>query len=198
MIVGYARTSTADQKAGLEAQIRNLEGAGCEKVFQEQVSSVAARAELTRCLEFVRDGDVLIVAKPDRLARSTGHLLEIVAELERKKVGLVILSMGGQKIDTRCPTGKLMLTLLGAIAAFERDLMLERQREGIAKAKGEGRYKGRKPTARAKATDVVRLAGEGLTRDEIAQRLGIGVASVYRVLADQRQAALEVSSCLAT
>jgi DNA invertase Pin-like site-specific DNA recombinase len=189
MIVGYARTSTIDQKAGMEAQMRDLEAAGCEKVFREQVSSVAARGELTRCLEFVREGDALIVAKPDRLARSTANLLEIVAELERKKVGLVILSMGGQKIDTRCPTGKLMLTLLGAIAAFERDLMLERQREGIAKAKGEGRYTGRKPTARAKAGDITRLAGEGMTRDEIARRLGIGVASVYRVLADQRAAA---------
>jgi DNA invertase Pin-like site-specific DNA recombinase len=189
MIVGYARTSTADQKAGLEAQIRDLEAAGCEKVFQEQVSSAAVRAELNRCLEFVRDGDVLIAATPDRLARSTANLLGIVAELERKKVGLVILSMGGQKIDTRCPTGKLMLPLLGAIAAFERDLMLERQREGIAKAKGEGKYQGRKPTARAKAAEIVRLAGEGVTRDEIARRLDIGVASVYRVLADQRQAA---------
>jgi DNA invertase Pin-like site-specific DNA recombinase len=96
--------------------------------------------------------------------------------------------MGGQKIETRCPTGKLMLTLLRAIAAFERDLILERPREGIAKAKGEYRYKGRKPTARAKAADIVRPAGDGATRDEIAQGLGIGVVSVYRILADHRQA----------
>jgi DNA invertase Pin-like site-specific DNA recombinase len=96
----------------MACDFRDLQSAGFEKVLQEQVSSVAARAELNRCLEFVRDGDVLMVAKPDRLARSTASLLEIVDELERKKVGLVIQSMGGQTIDTRCSTGKLMLTLL--------------------------------------------------------------------------------------
>ena len=97
-----------------------------------------------------------------------------------------MLSMGGQRIDTRGPTGKLMITMLAAIAEFERGLLLERQREGVAKAKQEGKYKGRKPTARAKAAEVIRLDAEGLQRTEIAQRTGIGVASVYRVLADAR------------
>ena len=94
-----------------------------------KVSSVAARAKLTPALEFVREGDVLVVTKPDRLARSTRNLLDIVEDLERRGIALVVLSMGGQRIDTRSPTGKLMLTMLGAIATFERDLMLERQRE---------------------------------------------------------------------
>jgi DNA invertase Pin-like site-specific DNA recombinase len=85
-------------------------------------------------------------------------------------------------LDTSTPTGKLMLNMLGSIAEFERSLMLERQREGIAKAKGEGKYKGRAPTARAKGDDVRRLAAEGLTREAIAYQLNIGVASVYRVL----------------
>lgn len=186
MIVGYARTSTADQMAGLQAQIRDLEAAGAEKVFAEQVSSVAERAELERCLDFVREGDVLIVAKPDRLARSTRNLLDIVERLEAKQVWLILLSMGGQKVDTRCPTGKLMLTMLGAIAAFEREIMLERQAEGIAKAKDDGKYLGRKPTARAKAEEILRLSATGMAREAVAARLGIGVASVYRVLAAEK------------
>ena len=97
-------------------------------------------------------------------------------------MALRILSMGGSALDTGTPTGRLMLTMLGAVAEFERTLMLERQREGIAKAKGEGRYKGRKPTARAKAEEVRRLHGQGMRPTEIAKRLGIGRASVYRVL----------------
>ena len=100
----------------------------------------------------------------------------------------MILSMGGQQIDTRSPTGKLMLTMLAAVATFERDLMLERQREGIAKAKAEGAYKGRKPTARAKADQVAALAAQGVTREEIARQIGIGIASVYRILATAKAA----------
>ena len=188
MLVGYARTSTIEQAAGLAAQKRDLKAASCEKIFAEQVSSVAARDKLTAALEFVREGDVLVVTKPDRLARSTRNLLDIVEDLERRGIALVVLSMGGQRIDTRSPTGKLMLTMLGAIATFERDLMLERQREGIAKAAAEGKYKGRAPTARAKAADVLRMVGAGQTRDAIAADLGIGVASVYRILAEARAA----------
>ena len=93
--------------------------------------------------------------------------------------------MGGQRIDTRTATGKLMLTMLGAIAAFERDLMLERQREGIAKAKGEGKYRGRAPTARRLADQVRELKAKGIPPTQIAQQLKIGRASVYRVLADK-------------
>src|ERR1700731_1031604 len=97
--------------------------------------------------------------------------------------------MGGQQIGTRSPTGKLMITMLGAVAEFERGLLLERQREGVAKAKADGKYKGRKPTARAKAVEVIRLDAEGLQRTEIARRLDIGVASVYRVLAAAKNGA---------
>ena len=110
-------------------------------------------------------------------------------DLDRRGVGLIMLSMGGQRIDTRSPTGKLMITMLAAIAEFERGLLLERQREGVAKARADGKYKGRKPTARAKAAEVIRLDAEGLQRTEIARRTGIGVASVYRVLADAKRAA---------
>ena len=145
MLVGYARTSTADQKAGLAAQERDLQAAGADKVFAEQVSSVAQRAGLKACLEFMREGDALVVTKPDRLARSTADLLAIEADLSRRGIGMVVLSMGGERLDTRNPTSKLMLTILGGVATWEREIMLERQREGIAKAKAEGKYKGRKP-----------------------------------------------------
>jgi DNA invertase Pin-like site-specific DNA recombinase len=113
-----------------------------------------------------------------------------VDDLDRRGVGLIMLSMGGQRIDTRSPTGKLMITMLAAIAKFERGLLLERQREGVAKAKQEGKYKGRQPTARAKAAEVViKCDAEGLQRTEIARHTGIGVASVYRVLADAKRSA---------
>ena len=179
MIVGYARTSTVEQIAGFESQIELLKGQGCEKLFQEQVSSVAKREQLEMAIDWCREGDTLVVTKLDRLARSVAHLTEIVAKLEAKKVALRILAIG---LDTGTPTGRLMLNLLGSIAQFEREIMLERQREGIAKAKGDGKYKGRAPTARAKSSDVMSLAAEGLTREAIAAKLGIGVASVYRVL----------------
>jgi DNA invertase Pin-like site-specific DNA recombinase len=180
MIVGYARTSTVEQVAGFEAQERDLRGAGCEKLFSEQVSSVASRAQLEAVLDYLRDGDVLVVTKLDRLARSVADLCAIVKRIEAKGATLRILAMS---LDTSTPTGRLMLNVIGSVAQFEREVMLERQREGIAKAKGEGRYKGRAPTARAKAEDIRRLASEGRTREGIAKELGIGVASVYRVLA---------------
>jgi DNA invertase Pin-like site-specific DNA recombinase len=183
ILVGYARVSTYDQQAGLDAQLRDLKSAGCEEIFSEQVSAVAQRDRLKEALRFVRCGDSLVVCKPDRLARSTTDLLRIVEDLDRRGVGLIMLSMGGQQIDTRSPTGKLMVTMLAAIAEFERGLLLERQKEGVAKAKADGKYKGRKPTARAKAAEVLKLADEGLQRTEIAGRLDIGVASVYRALA---------------
>jgi DNA invertase Pin-like site-specific DNA recombinase len=182
MLVGYARTSTAEQEAGLEAQERDLRAAGCERVFAERVSSVGRRQQLEAALGYVREGDTLVVCKPDRLARSVVDLLAIIGRLEGKGVALRVLSMGGREVDTRNPTDRLMLTMLGAVAEFERNLMLERQREGIAKAKEAGKYRGRKPTARAKAEEVRQLHGQGLRPTEIAKRLSIGRASVYRVL----------------
>ncbi|WP_149537782.1 recombinase family protein [Siccirubricoccus phaeus] len=182
MLVGYGRTSTSEQQAGLEAQERDLRAAGVEKLFTEQVSSVAKRAQLEVTLDFVRAGDVLVVTKPDRLARSTVDLLAIVARLEAKGVALRILSMGGASLDTNTPTGRLMLTMLAGIAEFERGLMLERQREGIATAKAKGKYRGRAPTAQRQADKVRRLKAEDVKPMEIAKRLGISRASVYRIL----------------
>jgi DNA invertase Pin-like site-specific DNA recombinase len=188
-MVGYGRVSTTDQQAGLDAQIRDLQTVGCEEIFSEQVSALGLRDRLAEALRFVRRGDTLVVTKPDRLARSTTDLLRIVEDLDRRGVGLIMLSMGGQRIDTRAPTGKLLVTMLAAIAEFERGLLLERQREGVAKARAEGKYRGRKPTARARAAEVVELADEGIQRTEIARRVGIGVASVYRTLAEEKRLA---------
>jgi DNA invertase Pin-like site-specific DNA recombinase len=179
MKIGYARTSTTEQNAGFEAQVRDLRHAGCEKIFKEQVSSVGQREQLALALDFLREGDTLVVTKLDRLARSIAHLSEITRALEGKKANLQVLAMG---LDTSTATGRLMLNVIGSVAQFEREMMLERQREGIAKAKTEGKYKGRAPTARAKAEQVVILKAQGLGGTEIAKQLKIGRASVYRIL----------------
>jgi DNA invertase Pin-like site-specific DNA recombinase len=115
------------------------------KWFEEQASSVGARPVLEQALGFVREGDVFVVTKIDRLPRSIVNLCEIVARVEKRKASLRALAMN---LDTGTTTGKLILNVVGSIAEFEREMMLERQREGIAKAKGEGKYKGRAPTAR--------------------------------------------------
>ena len=181
-LIGYARTSTTEQQAGLEAQLRDLKAAGCRKVFTEQASALSERAQLAAALDYSREGDTLVVTKLDRLARSARHLSELVDGLEAKRVTLRILNFGGDPVDTRGATGRLMLNMFAAMAQFEREMMLERQREGIAKAKAEGKYKGRKPTARAKAVAMRELAAKGETREAIAAQLGVGVRSVYRVL----------------
>jgi DNA invertase Pin-like site-specific DNA recombinase len=182
ILVGYARTSTCEQQAGLDAQVRDLKAAGCEEIFSEQVSAVAQRDRLSEALRFVRRGDTLVACKPDRLARSTTDLLRIVDDLDRGGVGLIMLSMGGQRIDTRSPTGRLMVTVLAAIAEFERT-SAGTSAGGCRQGEQEGKYKGRQPTVRAKTAEVVKLDAEGLQRTEIARRIGIGIASVYRVLA---------------
>jgi DNA invertase Pin-like site-specific DNA recombinase len=181
MNIGYARTSTLDQMAGFEAQLQALADAGCDRVFREQVSAIGQREQLEAALDYVREGDTLVVTKLDRLARSTQHLMEIVGVLEQKKVALRILT-GGEAMDTSTATGWLLIQVIGAIAEFERSMMLERQRDGIAAAKAAGKYKGRKPTARAQADKVRELAAQGVSKVEIARRLGMHRASVYRAL----------------
>ena len=179
MFIGYARTSTVDQKAGLDAQVAELKAAGCEELFVEQVSSVQRREGLEKALKFIRKGDTLAVAKLDRLARSIPDLVRIIGILEEKQATLRILAMN---LDTSTPTGRLLLNLVGSISQFEREIMLERQREGVARAKAEGKYKGRKPTARAKGQEVIAKFKADQRPAEIAKSLGIGRASVYRIL----------------
>ena len=185
MLIGCARTSTVDQDYGLDAQIEALKDAGCdpEFIYLERVSSVANRPKLDEVLKHLRKGDTLVVTKLDRLALSMRDLLRIVDLIQEKKAALRIL---GTDIDTGTPTGKLMLNLLGSFAEFERQIMLERQRAGIARAKSEGKFKGRKPTARAKSDALMQLHGQGVAAAEIAHRLEVSRASVYRVIADER------------
>lgn len=185
MFIGYARTSTIEQQAGFDAQVRELQSVGCTKIFQEQVSSQGTRVQLSAAIEFAREGDVFIVTKLDRLARSMRDLIEIIDALAVKQVTVRIINLG---LDTQTPTAKLILNVLGSIAQFEREMMLERQREGIARAQAEGKYKGRKPIADTKRVDVLRLNAEGLTKAAIASKLQIGEATVYRVLASTPKA----------
>jgi DNA invertase Pin-like site-specific DNA recombinase len=184
MLVGYSRTSTAEQVAGLDEQSRVLRATGCTRVFEEQVSSVAARAQLTTAISFVREGDTLVVCKLDRLARSTTDLLNLVATLEAKGVALRILDFGGTDVDTQSATGRMLLTIMAAVAEAERTMMLERQRIGVAKAKAEGRYRGRVPTARRQSARVIELRASGLGASAIAANLMISRASVYRILGE--------------
>lgn len=178
MLIGYARTSTTDQEAGLEAQLRELQDYQCSEIFSEQISSRAERPQLTAALAFARRGDVFVVTKLDRLARSVADLVDITKLLELKGVTLRILNLN---LDTSTPTGKLMLNMLGSIAQFERELMLERQAEGIAKAKAEGKYRGRPPSVdREKIRELVAL---GIPKAKVAKQLKISRETVYRALA---------------
>ena len=183
MLIGYARTSTADQTAGLHAQHRDLEAAGVERIFSEQTSAVGKREQLNAALEYLRDGDTLVVTRLDRLARSVRDLMETVELIENKGAALKILAMD---LDTSTPTGRLTLGVLGSVAEFERAIMLERQREGIEKAKAERKYKGRAPTAQLKAKDVIRLLEAGKTEVATAKELGISRASVQRIKRDTK------------
>ena len=181
-LVGYARTSTADQIAGLEHQIEELKRSGCSRIFAEHVSAVERqRPELEAALDWVRSGDTFIVTKPDRLARNVVELLSTVERLKAKGVTVRILSM---HLDTGNPTSNLILTILAGVGSWEREVMLERQKIGIAKAKADGKYRGRAPTARAKTPEVLRLKADGLTAADIARTVGISRASVYRALAE--------------
>jgi DNA invertase Pin-like site-specific DNA recombinase len=187
MHIGYARTSTVEQDASFEAQQKQLKAANCEKIFKEQVSAVCPeRGQLEAAIDYAREGDVLVVTKLDRLARSVPHLCEIGSRLDAKGVGLKVLD---QAIDTTTPTGRLMFNMLGAIAQFERELIRERMLVGIAKAKAEGKYKGRAPTARAKAEKVKQLRAAGVGPTEIARQVGISRTSVFRILSDQHSIA---------
>lgn len=178
-LVGYARVSSTGQT--LEVQRDQLHAAGCSKVFEEKRSGTTTegRDQLALALDYAREGDTFVVCRLDRLARSIIDLRQIVDRLTAKKVEFRVLQQG--EIDTASPHGRLMLSMLAAFAEFETDLRKERQAEGIAKAKAEGRYKGRKPSV--PSDEVRRLHGEGVGPAEIARRLGIGRASVYRALA---------------
>lgn len=179
MLVGYGRVSSSGQS--LDIQLEALGAAGCEKVFAEKMSgrSTTDREQLAMALDFVREGDTLVVTRLDRLARSVGDLHRIIEKLTGKGAAFRCLNQSG--VDTDTSTGRLMLAILGAVAAFENDIRRERQMEGVQKARLAGKYKGRPATI---CPDAVReLRQQGLGATAIAKKLGIGRASVYRMLA---------------
>lgn len=183
MKVGYARTSTIEQVAGIEGQKRDLLAAGCEKIFEEHASAVKKRDGLDQALNFVRSGDIFIVTTLDRLARSVPDLYRIVDILKGKDVALQILSLG---LDTSTHTGKLMLTIMASVADFERTIMLERQREGIEKAKLNGKFKGRKPLPDEVKAAILEYVELKVSKAWIAKKLSIGEASIYRVINEDK------------
>ena len=181
--VGYARVSSTDQDHSI--QIDALEKSGCKKIFAEKKSGVSKndRQAFHECLEYLREGDTLVVTRIDRLTRSIRDLQNLLHEFKEKKIHLKAVE---QPVDTASASGKFFLDILGVFAEFETNLRHERQLEGVERAKQAGKYKGRQPTARAKSTEVICLMNQGLTRMEIAQQLDIGVASVYRILKERR------------
>src|SRR3984957_3639409 len=176
-VIGYARVSTSDQN--LEIQEAALKAAGCGVIRAEKRSgtSTSGRAELQTVLDFLRAGDVLMVTRIDRLARSIGDLQDIVRAVKAKGASLKATE---QPIDTGTAAGKCFLDMLGVFAEFETNLRKERQMEGIAKAKAAGVYKGRPATI--DAAQVRELKSQGMRPVDIAKTLKIGRASVYRVL----------------
>lgn len=189
-VYGYARTSTAEQVAGLDDQVLKLKAAGCtdSTIYREHASAVKMedRKAFAALLEKIGEGDVLVITSISRIARSIAHMAQTLEVLKAKGASIRILDLS---IDTSTPNGELVLNMMTSIAQYERQLMLERQRVGIEAAKAEGKYVGRQPTAKAQAKKVLEYAAKGLPKPDIAKACGIGVASVYRILAEAKQAA---------
>jgi DNA invertase Pin-like site-specific DNA recombinase len=189
MFVGYARVSTQDQKP--ELQLDALNAAGCEKVFVEKASGAQReRPELTAALDYVRDGDTLVVWKLDRLARSMKQLIETVEGLEDKGIGFRSLT---EAIDTTTAGGKLVFHVFGALAEFERSIIRQRTRAGLDAARARGRKGGRPPKLTEKDLKAARamLADKSITVEEIAKQLRVSTATLYRHLPAARAQAGE-------
>lgn len=176
-IIGYARVSTDDQDCAIQEDALRAAGCGIIRSERRSGTTVAGRAELDTILSFIRSGDTLLVTRVDRLARSVADLEKIVATLKDRGA---YLRATEQPIDTSTPAGVAFLQMLGVFAEFETAIRRERQMEGINKAKAAGVYKGR--TWSVDVQQVKGLHAEGVGASEIAKRLGIGRASVYRAL----------------
>ena len=177
MKIGYIRISTADQNtARQEVLMREL---GVEQVFIDRISGKNTdRPELKRMMSFVREGDTVIVEAINRFARNTNDLLELVEQLTAKQVEFISKK---EAIDTTTPTGKFMLTVFGAVAELEREYILQRQREGIAVAKQNGVYKGRKPIEHPRFNEIVSLwKGGDIMAVEAMKRLDMKPSTLYR------------------
>jgi len=189
MYIGYCRVSTVDQKGSLETQQEQLKKAGCEpsRIFSESISGVAEiRPVFDEALRHLRTGDVLVVTKADRLARNTLSLLKIVEQINEKGCSMVILNFHeGNPLDTGNPHQRLFLTMLSAVAEFERSIILERQKEGIQRAKEKGKYKGRKKTlfiTQEQRDKVIRMWNDDVPVSRIAEEFQCSRQSVYQFM----------------
>lgn len=182
-LIGYARVSTADQN--LSSQLDALTAAGCRKIYQEKASGVRDdRPELAKCLDYIRDGDTLVVLKLDRLGRSLHHLVTVVNLLHKKDANFRSLS---DSIDTTTPSGRLTFHIMGAMAEFEKSLNNDRTRLGLASARARGRIGGRpKALDSEKAALIDQRRSERVSVATIAAELGVGPATIYRYLKSQQ------------
>lgn len=181
MRVGYVRVSTAQQNKDRQfEQLKNL----AEKIFCDEASGKDShRPELKKMLDFVRDGDEIIVCSMDRLSRNLRDLLQMVEELQARGVAVTFLKEGFSfKPNDNSPVAKLTLQIMGSVAEFERQIILERQKEGIALAKERGVYKGRKPLSQDIINKIIERSKMGVSATRISKDLGIGLASCYRYL----------------
>ena len=181
MKVGYVRVSTAQQNE--MRQLEQLKGQ-VERIFCDKASGKnKERPELEKMLDFVREGDEIIVCSMDRLSRNLRDLLQMVESLQARGISIVFLKEGFSfKHNENSPVAKLTLQIMGSVAEFERQIILERQREGIALAKERGVYKGRKPLSEDMVNKIIERSKMGVPATKIAKDLGIGVASCYRYL----------------
>ncbi|HIF9218106.1 TPA: recombinase family protein [Photobacterium damselae] len=177
--IGYARVSSTGQS--LDVQLGKLNQADCQRIYQEKRSGrTSNRPEFQSCMNYLREGDTLVITRLDRLARSVVHLAQLAKRFELEKINLIVID---QNIDTSTSTGRLMFNMLASIAEFENDLRTERQAEGIAKAKENGVKFGRP----AKLNEQICLAiylrrTEGATIGQLAKEFELGEATIYRAL----------------
>jgi Site-specific recombinases, DNA invertase Pin homologs len=191
MLIGYARVSTQDQKP--ELQLDALTAAGCEKVFEEKASGAQRdRPQLQAAIDYMRAGDTLVVWKLDRLARSVKQLIETVEGLDARGIGFRSFT---EAIDTTTPGGKLVFHIFGALAEFERSIIRERTKAGLASARARGRLGGRPPALSPEDMAAARalLSDPDITVGAVARRLGVAPSTLYRHLPGGRGAVTEGS-----
>lgn len=177
--VGYARVSTRDQS--LDSQIDTLKDYGCERIFSEKVSGRKyKRTELDKCLEYLREGDILVIYKLDRLGRTTKQLIELSQWLEQNNIDLHIIDMN---INTKDAMGKMFFTMMSAFAELEANLLSERTKKGLASARARGRVGGRPRLPEHKRSEIRYLYNvQKLTGQEVANKTGVTKTTVYRIV----------------
>lgn len=192
MLIGYARVSTLDQNPAL--QTAALEAAGCGRIFTEKVSSAKQdRPALQAALDHLRAGDVLVVWKLDRVARSLRELIDTAEDLRRREIGFKCLTAA---IDTTTPEGRLFFHMVAAMSEFERDIIRQRTRAGLDAAKAQGKVGGRPPKLTCDDLKAARamLADPSIRVADVARRMGVSVATIYKHIPAARAAALDGTS----